>query len=151
MISFLLVSLNYVCNARIEYFKDSLPFPFDSYTDTASISGLGPTTCISSALGDGRCNSYNNIPECDYDDGDCCRESCIFNCYYSRITDTKPVQMPILNMNSLCVQECGFAKYNCTQSAFCSECYNGDCVESVICPELSKLLNDGQCCICEDG
>ena len=36
--------------------------------------------CIKVWLGNGACNRENNKPECDYDGGDCCRQTCIKNC-----------------------------------------------------------------------
>eukprot|EP01083_Nonionella_stella_P276495 939500_1 len=35
-----------------------------------------PTQCYDEYMGDARCNEENNNAECNYDDGDCCSESC---------------------------------------------------------------------------
>ena len=36
--------------------------------------------CIDAWRGDGKCNIDNNVPECQFDNGDCCATSCMKNC-----------------------------------------------------------------------
>eukprot|EP01083_Nonionella_stella_P141867 437895_1 len=49
-------------------------------TASPSVATLLPTTaptqCYDEWMGDARCNKENNNAECNYDDGDCCSESC---------------------------------------------------------------------------
>ncbi|CAG9321757.1 unnamed protein product [Blepharisma stoltei] len=150
MFTFLFFQLFYLGFSRINYFNNDLPFPFDNYTSKSTIIGKGPSSCISSAQTDGRCNSYNNFEDCSYDGGDCCRKTCVKNCYYSS-SSTTPSQMPIENLNNTCPYECGYSGYNCTDSQGCSECYHGTCYTISQCPDTSMKYSYGQCCICEDG
>ena len=68
--------------------------------------------CTEIWIGDGNCDSINNKADCQYDGGDCCRETCLKNCEASS-----------------CTYECGEQnRYNCTYpNAKCNSCKNGVC------------------------
>ena len=79
-------------------------------------------TCIKDTLGDGNCDSENNIADCNYDEGDCCASSCLENCSAGN-----------------CPFECGSKNpYECIDpNNGCYDCETdtGDCLESNSCFE----------------
>ena len=40
--------------------------------DCVCLPSFGYGYCIEDHLGDGKCQDYNNLPQCDFDQGDCC-------------------------------------------------------------------------------
>ena len=47
--------------------------------------------CVEVWMGNGACNRENNKAECNFDDGDCCRKSCLDNCERKK---NDPDQLP---------------------------------------------------------
>ena len=48
--------------------------------DCICIPSYGYAYCIADQLGDGICQDYNNVPQCDHDHGDCCTPNPDLNC-----------------------------------------------------------------------
>lgn len=109
----------------------------------ASASGsIPPVQCVTSLIGNGKCHSFNNIKECDYDGGDCCRETCYKNCYYRGET-TFPAVLTTENRKNSCIYECGITGYNCITDAGCADCINGKCSPYSKCFETEASILDG--------
>ena len=70
-------------------------------------------------VGNGKCDSQNNRPECQYDGGDCCLKTCVDNC------DAKRKNGTVDN----CTFVCGAYGYDCKDpEAGCGKCSaNGVC------------------------
>mmetsp|Transcript_15025 Transcript_15025/g.29711 ORF Transcript_15025/g.29711 Transcript_15025/m.29711 type:complete len:1992 (-) Transcript_15025:64-6039(-) len=65
---------NYACSENAQGYG-----PFGYYCLDPDHSKIDPEVCNvvdRTRIGDGRCDPENNIPECDYDAGDCCEETC---------------------------------------------------------------------------
>eukprot|EP01083_Nonionella_stella_P166305 555735_1 len=100
-------------------------------------------------LSDGECDTSNNNADCNWDDGDCCAQSCVendrFQCDSFACLD--PIYAPISNVTSCnSIGDVGTSGVDCT--ALCST-YFGSCSTD------SYLYDDGtascQCCYCSSA
>ncbi len=67
-------------------------------------------------MGDGVCDESSNIPECDWDGGDCCVKSCMDTCQAKNLTGKS------------C--RCGKSFYSCkTKDSDCYKCIHGICTK----------------------
>ena len=86
------------------------------------------SNCQTQSIADGKCDEYNNKDACSLDGGDCCRRTCIENCYYDSKLTVALTQLPIDGEQLSCLNDCGSRNYDCVQKAAgCSECYHGTC------------------------
>ena len=82
-------------------------------------------TCNNEIKSDMNCDSINNIKECDFDGGDCCRPSCKKICQEKNIPEEE------------C--QCGNEGYNCI-SEYTGECEN--CIHGKCETNMSKCYSD---------
>jgi hypothetical protein len=72
--------------------------------------------CIDAWAGDGKCNIDNNKPECKFDRGDCCANSCKVNCQEvdKEGNDLRHITWNItLTPTRPCSFDCGVLGYDC--------------------------------------
>ena len=133
-----------VCIAVTNYFQTKVAFPYDNFTSKGTVLDPKVTKCSEDLMGDGRCNLFNNSPECDYDGGDCCRLTCVSNCYYS---DPSGSQLPTEGLPNSCFFECGVDNYFCKENVLCSQCENGTCkpMEECFAEDASVLQGINNC------
>eukprot|EP00920_Eleutheroschizon_duboscqi_P042788 GHVT01102000.1.p1 GENE.GHVT01102000.1~~GHVT01102000.1.p1 ORF type:complete len:556 (-),score=-19.95 GHVT01102000.1:1058-2725(-) len=106
--------------------------------DRRSLAGL--ETCIYEAIADGRCDRVNNVKECSYDGGDCCRSTCLASCYGIDLA------LGRRNRTEPCAFECGSTKYDCIDDALfeapgaAAWCRNGEIASNSECYLNSTML-----------
>ena len=85
------------------------------------------TSCVSSWISDGWCDSVNNNAACNYDGGDCCSSTCVSSSY-----------------------TCGVAGYDCRgyPSSTCYSSWQGDgeCDDNLGCNTRATNYDGGDCC-----
>ena len=129
---FVLALFNQVLGFRFAWRPGTKVFPYENFPENSIIDNgdnqgnfieetvfyqdVLPTnsTCVDVWIGNGACNRENNKPECNWDGGDCCRNSCINNC-----------KNQTLQKNQTCNFECGsFNGYECHQpEQGCASCH----------------------------
>ena len=96
--------------ASLDFSSMTYPFPKDEVIDLDVNEDQEKYDCVYDLMQDGKCDLYNNKPECQYDGGDCCRATCETNCKAAE-----------------CKYTCGDYGYYCIEDTSCANCTHGTC------------------------
>lgn len=106
--------------ASIDFSSTRYPFPSDELTGANSNIDTPAKNCSLALMSDGKCDGFNNIKDCNYDGGDCCRFTCENNC------------------QGKCLYACGSEGYDCLDDTGCSNCVHGTCKPMSKCFETEE-------------